>query len=496
MKKSDESSEPLLSNSNVVAESVVIQIPHEAKQHKKIMNVYVDPIFDKEPFPLAYEETKHKYGEQFSQEYAKINESVKAIATKLLYHWKNVPVVFPESISDKSISVTDLFILPTVNELDALSRDNQGNLKKLNSDQLKQVRKNGKFNVPSANFPGKVHTWTLARWLQRGYEKSNKQFFKDLSKALYLIIITAKNRFIHRKFSVYGGLRTWYHRGFELLDILIGMPQKYVDYMQISYELSDRLETYLISELQVEDSDKEAYEPAKDLILSSFKKFLERTRKATDDPEYLKMPHFFHTPGDVQIDLRLSDVSVVKQLQTELEAILTNGPERKLQLNKLRQQLIAEYRQSNFDKEKIKSLTSQKLEDELLRLVCQDVLSSSSLEKIASGIGKTICESMRAKTIMGAERTGYDRELENHMDLFEADLKAKHKVKAQVSKWLEETKKREREKFSEANRFVLHERTVKKLKEQNLYQTAYFVERELQFYKEVSVGFYFFSLLN
>ena len=266
MKDTDESLIPLLNTS----EPVVILMPEKSaiREPHKIMNVYVDPLFEKEVFPLAdYEqETEYKFNSQFSQEYTTINAAINRIASELLYHWKTVPIIFPESISkdikknaEEFINCNDLFILPTVNELEELSRDGQGNIKKLNNEQLKSIKRNGTFEVPSAHFPDKVHRWTLANWLQRGYENSNKQFFRDLSRALYLLIITAKNRFTHKKFSVYGGLRTWRDRAFDLLDAFIGMPQKYVDYENVAVELSERLETFLISGLKVNDSDKEAF---------------------------------------------------------------------------------------------------------------------------------------------------------------------------------------------------------------------------------------------
>ena len=73
------------------------------------------------------------------------------------------------------------------------------------------------------------------------------------------------------------------------------------------------------------------------------------------------------------------------------------------------------------------------------------------------------------------------------MELFEADLKANYRVRALVGKWLDEQMKEERVQFEMINRFTLHVDSSKKLNEMNLYQAAYFVDRELQFYEEVSL---------
>jgi hypothetical protein len=199
------------------------------------------------------------------------------------------------------------------------------------------------------------------------------------------------------------------------------------------------------------------------------------------------MPHFFRTPDGVHIDLRLLDIHIVNQIQPELVRMLANGPERKSQLSKLRQLLIAEYRQSGVSQEQIKSLTSEKLEEEYLKLVCRDILENGKLETVAGGIGKTICELIRAKAVMDGARRAYEKDLAEHMELFEADLKANYRVRALVGKWLDEQMKEERERFEMINRFTLHVDSSKKLKEMNLYQAAYFVDRELQFYEEVSL---------
>lgn len=70
-----------------------------------------------------------------------------------------------------------------------------------------------KFEVNSSHFPGKTHKWELAHFLQKGYKNINNTFFNDMSKALYLLVITAKNRFCSRSFSILEGFKSW-SRGF------------------------------------------------------------------------------------------------------------------------------------------------------------------------------------------------------------------------------------------------------------------------------------------
>jgi hypothetical protein len=77
----------------------------------------------------------------------------------LLYHWKNVTIVFPQSLTGlcdginletidhnfdhKNTFANSLFILPTFNELDEVSVDSNGRTKKLDKEQLKSVKKYG-----------------------------------------------------------------------------------------------------------------------------------------------------------------------------------------------------------------------------------------------------------------------------------------------------------------------------------------------------------------
>ena len=96
-----------------------------------------------------------------------------------------------------------------------------------------------------------------------------------------------------------------------------------------------------------------------------------------------------------------------------------------------------------------------------------------------------LCDSARAFRLIEREVNNFDIELKTHIDLFEANLKKKHNVKVLISDWLVKEFVSERQRFADANVNVNLMRTLEKLKEENLYQAAYFVERELVFLKEV-----------
>lgn len=78
----------------------------------------------------------------------------------MLYHWKNVTITFPQSLTGLCDEITidnlnelkhdhthqqikDLFILPTFDELDEVACDDAGKPKRLDKNQLKSIKLNG-----------------------------------------------------------------------------------------------------------------------------------------------------------------------------------------------------------------------------------------------------------------------------------------------------------------------------------------------------------------
>ena len=106
------------------------------------------------------------------------------------------------------------------------------------------------FEVNSNHFPGQTHKWRLAAWLQLGYARSNEYFFQNLSTALKLIIVTAKNRIASNKFSMLEGARSIYRGTVRLVDMLIGLPAMRV--LPYDTELADEERKFLIAELRVD----------------------------------------------------------------------------------------------------------------------------------------------------------------------------------------------------------------------------------------------------
>lgn len=95
---------------------------------------------------------------------------------------------FPIQVPDSSftgdgpvVAFSNLFQKPVSDELRELAVDADGNRKKLNAEQKKDVRQTGAFNVPSAHNHGEHHRWQLSSWLQKGIKTTNEEFLNDLA---------------------------------------------------------------------------------------------------------------------------------------------------------------------------------------------------------------------------------------------------------------------------------------------------------------------------
>ncbi len=118
----------------------------------------------------------------------------------------NVPVsIFSEE--PETININSLIAPPVFDELKILARDPDNNSIRLNNSQLQELRTKGKFNVPSKNFEGQNHVWTVSKFLQSGTDNIKESFFDGLASASEHYVICIPDR-IHRSkhFSIKNSL--------------------------------------------------------------------------------------------------------------------------------------------------------------------------------------------------------------------------------------------------------------------------------------------------
>ncbi len=137
--------------------------------------------------------------ERLSTEECMAMEGLLQLLDNQLWHWKNFPINLPDPIIQakadtlgpgagaRSLKVNDLFVVPDFDELKAVAMGPSGEIRRLSEDQLDALRDTGEFEVPSQKFPGQRHKWRVSRLLIKGSANTKKAFYKELSKALYLI---------------------------------------------------------------------------------------------------------------------------------------------------------------------------------------------------------------------------------------------------------------------------------------------------------------------
>ncbi|CAF4248511.1 unnamed protein product, partial [Rotaria sordida] len=145
---------------------------------------------------------------------ADIQNYIREKAEKNLEQCKTFEISLPPSITgitskSNKIEFESLFQTPTLNELEAVSTNPDGSSLKLNEEQLQTVKQTGEFEVNSVHFPGQHHRWRLSKLLQSGIQTANDVFYKELSWALYMLIIYARDRVTSNCFSFNSTLRSW-----------------------------------------------------------------------------------------------------------------------------------------------------------------------------------------------------------------------------------------------------------------------------------------------
>ena len=112
--------------------------------------------------------------------------------------------------NNEHINVNDILKPPDLNELDSLSKDAKGGLKKLNQDQLNQIRSDGKFVVPSERFPSQYHEWDIHNFVQKGKKDTLETFQNGVSMSTKQFVIYIPNRLWRKEIlNLWEGLKTF-----------------------------------------------------------------------------------------------------------------------------------------------------------------------------------------------------------------------------------------------------------------------------------------------
>jgi hypothetical protein len=435
-------------------------------------------------------------GTNLKSESDELRKLIEATAQQVLYQWEYCEIKFPPSLSRlcddiyedhanqinrlSTFKLENLFRMPQTDELIEVATDLDGKRKRLTKEQLNSIWKTGEFDVPSLNFPGQTHKWRLTKLLQVGTERANKDFFNMLSTVLKLIIITAKRRFTSKKFSIKAGFKSIWNGIVKFFDMLIGLPLMEI----VPYDLDTKERKFLVSELRVDDEDKEKYE----ILCEKLIEYL-----ASSDQEHVPkfdFPCFFRTENNILIDLRLFDRNLMEKALPVVEKIMhLNSEEDREWLKKLRKELIESFEHENLTNSEKSSKISIALYGNYLKHCFDKILTNNYLENLSSGLSKLMVDHARATLIINEVSLTLSNTLSMRIDKYREELTRNHPIKSNISQWMDEKIAEEISLFEKSNLYIAHEQAIQRLQENELHQWAYFLSRELKFRQQEETKF-------
>ncbi|KAI6659961.1 hypothetical protein LOD99_14301 [Oopsacas minuta] len=161
-----------------------------------------------------------------------LNESIvriQDISRERLWKFHHLPIIPPSSQQKERLfpqgpetEKLEPFIAPDPNELRELGIEPDGSLRRLNRVQLRGIRHDGTFEVPSNNFPGAVHCWRISQVLQKGRHRANEDLKHALARAYYFTFIIARNRVIGDSYSLKNAIKHFGYSIYFVYNLLVG----------------------------------------------------------------------------------------------------------------------------------------------------------------------------------------------------------------------------------------------------------------------------------
>ncbi|KAK9888177.1 hypothetical protein WA026_000446 [Henosepilachna vigintioctopunctata] len=434
-------------------------------------------------------------------EVTQLVNNIKHVAEQFLYHWKTFPIVLPNPLSHMDSLQTsqlssegslgrcrtkchlrDLFIAPSFDELDAVAVDSKGETRKLTGKQLEYIREKGEFHVESINFPGQQHRWKLSELLQKGTEKSRESLLNDLALALRFLFITARGRIFSHYFSLAQSTKSLVAGFLKILDLLVGLPS--LQTHNLDTKIKEERNKYLVAELVCRPENEDSLE----MLCSYIKKQLRRAE--TEKFEVAKecsnipvaVPFTFLTPSEVQLDLRLWDKNLMRKAIPILVTILER--ETRGWFLHFREKLIAELRAEKMPDTDIEREVNEAVMKEYLQRVYSSILANSDIESLGHGVAALLVEQAQSVVLMHRAMENVQRNLSKTLEEMSSKLHSMHPVLSRIKPWLRFRLQNAELKFLQENQWSTHEEALSLCNSQKLYQTVYFLSRDLAFMKE------------
>jgi hypothetical protein len=152
------------------------------------------------------------------------------------------------------IELNNLAPVPSSDECDMLSKDNNGSRLKLNDMQLKILGETGRVHVKSANFRDQEHIWQISKILQKGTRNIWQSFLDDIAIACNQIYMIPDRIYRGVKVNIKGAFQNIWSSITELLDLFIGLKGMGREYSD--YEIQCKLAEYRRNKVVCESIEK------------------------------------------------------------------------------------------------------------------------------------------------------------------------------------------------------------------------------------------------
>ena len=194
-----------------------------------------------------------------TQERVELIEHISSVIEKELFYWKQFEIHFPNSQLideyEQNTKFDKFFEIPKSieSELKELALDENKINKKLNPEQLSQVRETGKFKVESKLFPGKYYEWELTSLLSKGNE--THRTYLNLGKSyLYENLSKISSHFNQDpELSLKKAFLECKKTPEKFISLLFGSPEYYYEnFRDFDYWMNQRRLEYIYREFNIQ----------------------------------------------------------------------------------------------------------------------------------------------------------------------------------------------------------------------------------------------------
>ena len=345
----------------------------------------------------------------------------------------------------EKLATLNVFIAPDPNETRQLATGEDGSLKRLNQDQLVEIRKSGTFSVPSQNFPGAKHVWKLTQLLQRGNKPSNDDFKGFLARAYLFSFIIARDRIISKFLSIRDAVENIGYAIHFVYNSLLGGQIR-----NPNYSLDEEMFKFLTADIKVSDPNelkrltlklKSWYEVSIDRDFFKVKN-LNSLLPTTDSQrkEALKIsPHIYSNENNDRLNLLAVTPWWLnggeKKIFTNVAAEVKSGyPPKRVQ------GLIKEYREEGLEDGDIVMRIQRTFDEEYMNalIIALKENTGSSDSSVSREEANVVDTYLRGLSIIQEEIKREKERIESVLTGIRNSLKENNTIRSKCDGWLEE----------------------------------------------------------